>query len=172
MILAAVDPGSGYFGCAVFRGSALLVGMLHTFHHIPTEAYHLQAEEMVRFLHEEVRLRVQQPVHVVIEQPHQWPNMSHAIVRSVEKLSNIVAASRVALIHAQFSVETVKPVEWKGNVAKKPMIRRVKKRLTAAEMVTVQDVEHVWDAVGIGLWRVGRLRKEFAVQAKMKGRKT
>lgn len=171
MITAAVDPGSGYFGCAVFREDKLLVGMLHTFHHVRTEDYHLQAQEVVRYLHEEVRLRVQQPVHVVIEQPGQWPNMPHSIVRSVEKLSNIVAASRVALMSAHFSVETVKPVVWKGNVAKKPMIRRIKKRLTPEETASVQDVEHVWDAVGIGLWKVGRLRKEFAVQAKMKGRK-
>lgn len=65
----------------------------------------------------------------------------------------------------QKEIQLVLPVEWKGSVDKKVMNNRVLKRLTEDEKRKLPrrpragDYDHnLLDAVGIGLWKLGRLR--------------
>lgn len=58
------------------------------------------------------------------------------------------------------AVLSVKPAAWKGQVPKDVVTARVRRRLTAPELEVVFDksaTQHnALDAVGIGLWAVGR----------------
>lgn len=58
----------------------------------------------------------------------------------------------------------VSPAEWKGSIPKKTHhAHHILPRLTASEFALLprkqSDLVHVLDAVGIGLWFFGRLRK-------------
>lgn len=60
------------------------------------------------------------------------------------------------------SVETVRPREWKGTIAKEVMTRRIESRLDEDEKAAIvrwsAALDHnILDAVGIGLWYLGRL---------------
>ncbi len=60
-------------------------------------------------------------------------------------------------------VTLVRPAAWKGQVPKEVMVCRVVDRLSEDEharvrLPTRRGLAHnLWDAVGIGLWKVGRL---------------
>lgn len=61
-------------------------------------------------------------------------------------------------------VEAVLPRRWKGTIRKEVMVRRILSKLTDAELQKLKGLglppskEHnVCDAVGIGLWKLGRL---------------
>lgn len=52
------------------------------------------------------------------------------------------------------------PSEWKGQVKKMVMVRRILESLSASEralMQSVNDNHNVVDAVGLGLWALGRM---------------
>lgn len=76
------------------------------------------------------------------------------------------AASSIASILVQSQacrIESLFAFTWKGNVPKKIMTNRIKERLTTDEMLAVdlscgRTLAHnVFDAIGIGLWKAGRL---------------
>ncbi len=59
----------------------------------------------------------------------------------------------------------VKPRDWKGNIKKEMMLKRIIKTLTTEELLMVKalklpksKVHNVLDALGIGLWYLGRLQ--------------
>lgn len=59
-------------------------------------------------------------------------------------------------------VQTVRPREWKGTVAKEVMATRIVSRLDEAERAAIvrksAALDHnIIDAIGIGLWYLGRL---------------
>lgn len=61
-------------------------------------------------------------------------------------------------------IRIVYPREWKGTTPKKIFAERIKSRLSEAELADVQVLKNkkqeldLWDAVGIGLFDLGRLR--------------
>ncbi len=60
------------------------------------------------------------------------------------------------------NAQLVLPREWKGTVKKDVMCRRIESRLTPIEQRRLKDVKksvrhNMVDAVGIGLWALGRL---------------
>src|SRR5262245_29015263 len=68
------------------------------------------------------------------------------------------------LVGDRLGVETVWPRQWKGTIKKEAMLRRILSKLTPFELGMLQGLglppskEHnVTDAVGIGLWKLGRL---------------
>ncbi len=83
------------------------------------------------------------------------------------KLQDVLDLSYAAGAAGGAGAVKVFPRDWKGNVPKKVMARRIdrsldpaERRVLAACLVDVpKDLQHnVWDAVGIGLWHLGRLR--------------
>lgn len=71
-------------------------------------------------------------------------------------LAMVVGAWR----HEHPYTELVKPRQWKGQVPKAVMTKRILSKLTDAELAVLGDLKsnhNVVDAVGIGLWKLGRL---------------
>jgi len=100
--------------------------------------------------------------------------------RDIRDLALAAGGLLVAARHANgipgenVKVEKVEPREWKGTLDKKIMLARILSKLTDAECATIQLTENVieagiragkgpgadvLDAIGIGLWKLGRLKK-------------
>jgi len=62
------------------------------------------------------------------------------------------------------SYEKAYPSVWKGNVPKGIHHRRAAKKLTSKELELLPPLEegydhNLWDAVALGLWKLGRMRR-------------
>lgn len=94
---------------------------------------------------------------VIIENPQVYrggkvdPNDLLVLARDVGRVEQMA-------IDAGLRVELVHPRTWKGNVPKTVHQRRILAALDANERAMVEGKKHdVVDAVGLGLWKVGRL---------------
>ena len=74
------------------------------------------------------------------------------------KLSAACGAYTSLLQAAGFSVQWVSPREWKGNVPKSIMFKRILAKVREEEYPRIDNPKNhnVIDAVGIGLWRIKR----------------
>lgn len=77
----------------------------------------------------------------------------------------IALAFSAGRVSAQYrDATTVYPRDWKGTLDAEVMIERIKERLSDEERSRVQlpsakSLHHnVWDSIGIGLWKLGRLQ--------------
>lgn len=86
---------------------------------------------------------------IVAERPHAGYGKA-----SVEDL--ITLAIRLGRVLGSHPAKLVTPVQWKGNMTKAATQARIRKVLAPAELARVIDDHNVFDAVGIGLWRLGR----------------
>lgn len=146
MNLIAIDPGRTT-GWAVFKGDRL------------TAAGALSKSDMLaekkKTLHE---------TRVLIETPRWYP---HDQVDTNDLLDLAVYAGELKHYFSDHGciVELVWPRTWKGTVKKEIMTARILGRLTSGELALVplrpraKTVDHnVADAIGLGLWKLGRLR--------------
>lgn len=83
---------------------------------------------------------------------------------SLIKLAQYAGAAVGALFCEGCEVTYYLPRVWKGQVPKDVMLPRIQEKLTALELTKVVDLsktyEHdIWDAVGIGLYHLGRMKK-------------
>lgn len=85
---------------------------------------------------------------VYIEYPEVF-NQSIALSGALTKLAYGVGVIVGALLPRK--VQLIKVREWKGNLPKDVVMRRIQKILPFAKART-----HAWDAIGIGLYRQGR----------------
>jgi hypothetical protein len=96
---------------------------------------------------------------IIIEHPRVYPGMAKVDLNDLLDVMGVgaaVAAKRWAYVQHVF------PSEWKGTMKKAAMLERIASKLTDAERAVVQktnksDTEDILDAVGIGLWKLGRL---------------
>jgi len=91
---------------------------------------------------------------VVIECPRVYPH------GKVDPNDLIVLARRVGRIEERAGrpCTLVFPRAWKGTVKKPIMTARILSRMTTAERGLLMKIDHnVIDAIGLGLWKVGRL---------------
>lgn len=94
----------------------------------------------------------------IIEHPRVYPGMPKT---DLNDLLDVVAVG--AAVAGLFQdAQTVFPSEWKGTMKKQAMLERIASKLTPGELSMVQktnksDTEDILDAVGIGLWKLGRL---------------
>ena len=99
---------------------------------------------------------------LVIECPQIYPG-----IRSKGNPNNLIAvafeAGRISGL-VRGTVRVVKPKEWKGSIKKEVMLKRILGRLTEPELALIKAInlpkstEHnVVDAIGIGLFALGRL---------------
>lgn len=102
------------------------------------------------------------PVEIAIEFPRIYP----AAHQKGDQNDLLELAAVVGGIVARLGLcgtrERVYPRDWKGTIDADDMITRVQQRITPAEYGRVElpakSLQHnVWDAVGIGLHRLGRL---------------
>ena len=154
MITVGVDTGKRQCGVSLFDGRQLVWADLVK---VPVGDYD------PRDVAAQVAGAVpQRPDVVFIEKPQQYPN-SPVPRESLEALS-LVAGAISQAFPREADTACIYPREWKGQVPKPVMLRRIKAHLSDAEMAVVSDlglassvVHNVWDAVGIGLWAVGRI---------------
>lgn len=159
MNLIAIDPGKTT-GWAAFNEEGTLVG-----------AGVAKKSEIWKWGHEKpfgplpsVLYGTGYAYTVLVEHPRWYPH-DHTDVNDLIDLAVLVGELRHAYSDRGSLVELVWPRTWKGNVEKKITTERILKRLSPAELAVVprrpraKDVDHnCADAVGLGLWKLGRLR--------------
>lgn len=166
MKIVAIDPGFRDCGVAVFDK-----GLLQHCDHVKCSATALveavQFTETARSVVDYIKsLNVGNSFDLVIEYPQQYAR-SPAPRESVQKLVGVIG-SLVSQFHQAtgglgVKVSTYKPREWKGQVPKDVMFNRIISRLSETEFETLPPISrtrlsHVYDAIGIGLHHLGRLK--------------
>jgi hypothetical protein len=107
-------------------------------------------------------------VHCIVEMPqvyraaHSKGDPNHLM--PLAKQCGMVQL-RAAMIGAVY--QEAYPREWKGQLTKAACHARIKTRLTSDELLvaewntrnmTKDEVHNAWDAIGIGLWGLGRFK--------------
>ncbi len=159
--LLAVDPGLRHCGCALFGVGGLLQARLV-----------VNTEKKIRGpkAHAKMSIGVNEAFpgygvdHLVLEYPRIYPN--HSNKRSEDpndclELAGVDGAIASFYLPYPTKIGHVFPADWKGQVPKAVMIERIKKTLTPEETKRVvlagAKSHNIWDAVGIGLFHLGRL---------------
>ncbi len=106
--------------------------------------------------------------HVVIEVPEYRRNSTKRVnpndlIKLAVRVGELAATSRVFWFA---STQLVTPTEWKGNTPKDIHGLRIIRALSLKELAVYEEVKcaaslrhNVVDAIGLGLWRVGRLSR-------------
>ncbi len=136
--MICIDPGVRACGIARFD----LSGELDWARYLPKEKCSLPPSEQL-----------------VIEMPRIYPGSGQQ-KGDLNDLLNLAAV--VGYFEGRmWDVERVFPAAWKGQVPKKVMTARILKSLSPGELVRIERVgakdHNTLDAVGIGLWKLGRL---------------
>jgi hypothetical protein len=152
-MLIAVDPGVRKAGVAMFDDGELAAAWLVRGDGPCETAFRVRVEIGNRIVRDVVNL-------LVIEKPQVYLEVK------IDNNDLIDLSVMVGAVAGNFSsVRFVLPREWKGQVPKDVMINRIKERLSSEERDRVELPNEkkaqadVWDAIGIGLYRIGRLRK-------------
>ncbi len=109
------------------------------------------------------------PAVVVIERPRHYPG-SKIKARVDDLLDSAIEAGRLAGRYESglCAVELITAPNWKGQAPKHVTQARARRALSASELELVEErilrdckrdkrkASDVWDAIGIGLWRLGR----------------
>lgn len=97
-----------------------------------------------------------------VEYPQQYDGAGHTADRGdISELTAVAGGLALVLRGYCAEVRTPKPREWKGQTPKEIHVARTARKLSAAEMATLEPCpeslrHNVLDAVGIGLWALGR----------------
>lgn len=91
---------------------------------------------------------------VVIERPESYSgqpvNPNNLLILSLR-------AGEVAGLFPRAVVQYVLPKVWKGQLPKEICHRRARAKMSAAELLVAKSKNHnIWDAIALGLWRLGR----------------
>ena len=148
-MLVAVDPGVHACGVAVFRDTKLERAA-----YVESGGGPLQLRDAVKHW-----LALTEPARLVVEKPQVYQaRLQKGDPNDLIDLAVVVGTMLTILPDS----ETVLPARWKGQVPKEIMNVRVMSKLAPAEEARVSwpkaRLRHnVIDAIGIGLWAVGRL---------------
>ena len=98
---------------------------------------------------------------VIIEMPQHMTNRAGIAAQagSVYKLAFLVGTISLywRMGTSRATVHAIQPGEWKGQLPKDVVKRRIEQRLGRATCRRLNIRSHAYDAVGIGLWALGRL---------------
>lgn len=148
--LVAIDPGVKACGVAVFDSGRLTLAL----HQEVTPATTFTRQNWCFFA----------GGHVVIEMPRIYPgSRQKGDQNDLMRLAVVVGRLYEAALAAGSTVELVEPRAWKGTLDGDAMVERIKGRLPIGEssqvfLPTAASLQHnVWDAIGIGLKKLGRL---------------
>lgn len=96
---------------------------------------------------------------VVIEMPQHMTNTKGIAAQAgaVYKLTFLVGFLAARFDMSGATVHVVNPSEWKGQLPKDIVQQRVERILGKSTCRELNIRSHAWDAVGIGLWALGRL---------------
>ncbi len=135
--MICIDPGVKACGVAIFYNGTL------------SRAFYAPKEKC--------KLAIWEPM--IIEMPRIYPGSGQQ-KGDLNDLLNLAAV--VGYFEGSTGdVKRVFPSEWKGNVPKPIMTKRILSRLTVEESTRIENAgaktHNIIDAVGIGLWKLGRL---------------
>ena len=128
----------------------------------------MQMAEAVGHAIQDCSIGVHESVHVVIEFPQIYGGPAKVDLNDLLDIAGVASAvlSHVATLFliSDANCRFTLPYGWKGNINKAIMTNRISASLTDAErgvIVSVGAKDHnTIDAVGIGLWQLGRLNKK------------
>ncbi len=102
--------------------------------------------------------------HLIIEMPRVYPGSGQqkGDLNDLLNLAAVVGRCEALIGYPGApTIQRVFPSEWKGQVPKGIMTARIMSRLTSMERKTIEGAgaktHNIIDAVGIGLWKLGRL---------------
>lgn len=157
-----VDPGLRGVGVAVFEGK-MLARAAYLENPAKSGRGYKVAYEMARALYDWLDGETC-PV-AVVEFPRIYPG--HAKIDNNDLIDIATVGAAIASWCEAHEIVSVFPADWKGTVKKEVMTSRIKAELSAVEAGKVDKscrrslLHNVYDAVGIGLWRFGRLHKKL-----------
>lgn len=98
----------------------------------------------------------------LIEHPVIYPGSAQQ-KGDLNDLLDVVAVGASVASHYSKPI-TVFPSDWKGNVPKDVMTERIRRAITDEERSRIEKcpanlMHNVLDAIGIGLWKLGRINK-------------
>jgi hypothetical protein len=142
-MMLTIDPGVHRFGAAMFGNNKRLVA-----------ATWVTRDDMPAARDIE---------HVITEMPRIYPGSGQQKGDLNDLLDLAASVGYVEGLYRGFAVcERVFPGAWKGQVPKKIMTARILAKLSPEELACIERVgakdHNTIDAVGIGLWKLGRLR--------------
>lgn len=151
-VILCIDPSLRHCGLAVFDRGVLIKAT----HVLSPNESDRGAKAWVDMSKEVLRLSPEKVSCLVIER------MKHRKygppVDDILEVNGVVGA--VARIYAECELVSPYPHEWKGSVPKKIHNNRVYNKLTADEKAAITTNKTYWDdtidAVGLGLWHLGR----------------
>jgi hypothetical protein len=137
-----IDPGVKACGWAVFEGALLLEARYETPHWVCNKG-------------------CQRGEAVAIEMPRIYPGSGQQKGDLNDLLNLATVVGQVERACRFGSLERIYPSQWKGQVPKKIMTARILSKLTPVELSRIVRVgakdHNTIDAIGIGLWKAGRL---------------
>lgn len=157
--LLAIDPGLGGTGWALWETgrSPARIGIVRDT--ARDDLLSVRCQELCQKLYLSVATLYSLQT-VVIEMPQQMSNRAGIAAQAggVYKLAVLVGALTMYLMNtSNATVHVVTPSEWKGQLPKDVVQRRVEQRLGISLCQKLKIRSHAWDAVGLGLWAMGRL---------------
>ncbi len=156
MILVSIDPGVKACGVAVFKDGILI-----------SAKYVERKDRCPKALAAAVWDYVTEELPrdcidlVIVERPRTYGGRaSRGDTNDLLDLSIVVGALLVA-IGGEYRL--VYPADWKKQVPKEIMIARIKSKLSESELDNIifcrgSKMHNVWDAIGIGLFQLKRLK--------------
>jgi hypothetical protein len=163
-VFTCVDPGLRGCGVAEFEGGDLL------------RAAYVKNPEAGRGYnaHEAMGSAVAEWIsesseRIIIEHPRIYPGAQQQKGDLNDLLDVVACGASVAASFRTNYIETVFPGEWKGQVPKEMMTARISRAITDAERAKIEKcpaslMHNLLDAVGLGLWKLGRLNKKVIHQ--------
>lgn len=152
----SIDPGLAGTGWAEWDGgrAPVRVGVIRANRSKAELAVRCEdiARQMVQIIHEGRYPPAKTDTHVTLEMPQHMVNIKGIAAQagSVYKLTFLVGYLAKAVYPC--IVHVVTPGEWKGQLPKDVVQRRIIKHLGMRTCVKLNIRSHAWDAVGIGLW--------------------
>ena len=106
-------------------------------------------------------LTTTKPLYVICEKPQIYtPTQSKGDPNDLSRL--FIQAGWFDMLCLIYSVayEDVQPHAWKGNLPKLVWHKRSKSVMLQYEIAAAKGQDHnMWDAIGIGLWKLGRRKR-------------
>ncbi len=160
-MMISIDPGVKTAGVACWEDDELISAWLSK-----GETWDRTAFNVLCCLEDHFPKEIILSAHAVIERPQVYrEEFLKGDPNDLITLALMVGATAGYLINEP---TLYYPREWKGQVPKDTMIERIKGKLSEEEYRRVdlpraKSLHHnIWDAVGIGLYQLGRLGRRYA----------
>lgn len=156
-MMLSIDPGVGGTGFAVWqRGKLTEAGTIH----FDGNLIHWEDKARDILLKFSSLLRFHDVDDLVIEYPSFMGGTGGHMVASsgdLVKLAVLTGMITGSAILQGVAVEPVPVGNWKGQLPKAVCVNRIKKILPAWALLGKLS-DHAWDAIGIGLWKLGKFK--------------